>query len=51
MEGPKLKKAIEWMDKAIKMEAEQKPGMMEKAITMAVKLEAEGIAEGESYSK
>jgi hypothetical protein len=50
-QGAKLTKAAEWMEKALKMEAEQKPSMMLKALDMAVKLEKEGIAEGESWDK
>lgn len=49
MVGEKLKKAAEWMDKAIKMEEEKKTGMMVKALDMAIKLEQEGIAAGESW--
>ncbi len=51
MEGEKLKKAEEWMAKAVKMEQEQKPSMMEKALAMAIKLEQEGLTAGESWSK
>ena len=49
MVGEKLKKAEEWILKAIKMEEEKKFSMMEKALAKAIELEQEGIAAGESW--
>ena len=49
MVGMNLKKADEWMNRAIKMEGEGKGSMMDKCLDKAVKYEADGLAAGESW--
>lgn len=51
IEGPKLPKAADWFNKALKMEEEGKTSMMNKALEMSVKIEAEGVAVGERWTK
>ena len=49
MQGDKLTKAMEWFERAVKKEEEGKHDMMEKCLSMAIKLEKEGIELGESW--
>jgi hypothetical protein len=51
MEGPILTKAMEWFDRAIKMDQEKKDTMRDKCLDKAIELEKEGLAKGESWSK
>lgn len=49
MMGEKLTKALDWFEKAVKMESEGKFTMMERALDKAIQLEKDGLAAGESY--
>ncbi len=51
MEGPILKKAADWFDRAVRLESEGKIPMMNKCIDNMIKFELEGIAAGESWVK
>lgn len=50
MQGEKLNKALDWFNKAVKMEEEGKLTMMEKALERALLMEKEGLAAGESWN-
>ena len=49
MKGEKLKKADEWMERAIDQEAKGKTQMMNRCLEKAVKFEEEGLTAGESW--
>lgn len=49
MQGEKLTKALDWFNKAVRMENEGKITMMEKAMERAILMEKEGLAAGESW--
>lgn len=48
-QGTNLKKAMEWFDRAVKLEHEGKLNMMEKCIEKMLECEKAGIAAGESW--
>ena len=50
MQGEKLTKALDWFNKAVKMEEEGKHTMCEKAMERAILMEKEGLALGESWN-
>lgn len=48
-QGQKLNKALEWFNKAVQKEQEGNAEMMKKCLDFAIRLEAEGLAAGESW--
>ena len=49
MQGEKLTSTLKWFNMAVKKEEERNFEMMNKCLTKAIQLEAEGIAAGESW--
>lgn len=49
MIGENLKKAAEWMERAIDQEAKSKTQMMNRCLDKAVDYEEKGLAAGESW--
>ena len=47
--GPILTKAMEWFDRAVRMESEKKQQMSDKCMAKAIDLEKEGLANGETW--
>ena len=48
-QGEKLTKALEWFDRAVGLEENGKSEMVGRCMNKMVALEAEGLAEGESW--
>jgi hypothetical protein len=51
MEGENLKKAMEWFDRAVKLEQEGKATMYERCVVKMLEFEKKGIEAGESWEK